>query len=1541
MSDAPSYKRASAPAVSPSLVPSDLPGTMLPFGPPPATLVEMETAHGAISEDLRRQVRALADNANRIRSHSPLKAAICWHEAGRILDWRAGRSAQAWDCYSRAVYIYPDHKPALSGLRRLARRAGTTELLGKLIEAHTDRATEPTERAALLTESALLELRQGHTGATLDMLREAIRSYPEALVAQLLKVNVAIREGDEEDLAETFSSLADRWPEPSVSKELQVTLALIEERLGRLDAALERLDTEAAESRLSLAGYWARIRLCLRLNHGEDACAAIGELVDRIEDPVMSAALKRLRAAVGAFIVDEQTDGERSVRGGDANAEDPVWDLELVSAARKKDRGRAADAAGKLKALVRGSRLKEALAAYGMSAEWKPGVTPADLDAAISPEQAVGRAVASFLGISKRSETENVDTSKIPPSVAADLYGALSRREWERVAYVLSTLRERSNDERDRWSLAVAESAVYIEHLDRADDALSMLRGETDRLNRPPLPALIRAYDSRGESLAELAISEAEDSDSDEFKAWRFAWAGHHMEPTDHNEAGRLYLRALEIIPSLPMGMDGLERTVSDRSVLAEACLNAAGVAVKRDNRARFLLRAAVQYLAQGSASRATELFGEALELYPDDTTLRNTVTRLALTHLEAASPEYVQGSQKDWKEKEDNFIALGSLGLEVDPHEAVGWFKKALEARPEDPIAKAGYQKALLNSGQTTIVSADLLKQLGEAGSPEEEAMILARLAHLNRRFEDDISEAILASNSIHERLPGHRSTLARLLTHHLIQGKRDELHRVLTGLSMTSGDNADVAAFTAAAWRLDSSEIDALRGVVERNPDSLIELAQLEGLTEDTPEQLKLLERLAQGPDNSTIYSSRLAEALGEAGEHQRAAELYKNILEADTDSMFDLFASSRHYRAIQDHLALVDSLSRIASLSSMSEYKVEMLLEAAEIAHTELKDTQRAARLYLDVLAIDPENDHAYKMSRELLDTGAGKDEPGKPAGDGPSAADRSAVIELLETRLRGVRESWDQKDIRLELATVLLEGSEAGERDKAKEHLEEALKIEPQNLESRQLLAQVYREDGEWSDAIEHLMEAARFVKKSDVGIEIFYTLGELYMDHTIHEDLAEKSFIKVLGWDRSHFKAMERISNLYLRMGNLNRSAQALEHLVRLSKDPVIKVDKMIRLARIYEEHLGRSKDAEKLLSDARSLDPREMAPVEALAEIFKRQGDTLALNIHLDGALASQAALLVEEPDREDVYANIQKILELKEDGSLGALAAEAVSILGSASGTPRTSMAELRWEAGARVGNPSLEEYICPKSIPAGLRETMKATEETIAKLEGVSAKQIGGDKTEKLNRNSPLARMLVDLAPAFGVDIPTALIDTESGLRIGPGSPATIVFPKSLAKIEDSSVLHFCVTSSLQMIRLGLSLATVLRSKDLRRLFGAVVSLSTSGYVPKGLDKREVESTAARIRTTLPSKTLDQIRPFAFDCQAAIDRATLRAEILDVGYRTGFIGAGSIRGAFVGLRTLFGLPRSSLSELPGAGRLMSFVFSRDHIELRTRMGI
>ena len=1050
-------------------------------------------------------------------------------------------------------------------------------------------------------------------------------------------------------------------------------------------------------------------------------------------------------------------------------------------------------------------------------------------------------------------------------------------------------------------------------------EGAGILRSAQSDLSVAPLASMIRVHDRSPNSMAAVAQAEADHAEETADRAWLLAWAGSYLERVSPEAAARLNREALDLDPTCAVALSALEREGADNMTMASVLISAARSAKDDRDQGLNLLRAAVRYMAAGAREEALEAMAMAREHLPGDLSVRRALVRLA---MERAGEFDASGVLEEEPAEDTPFweaLMIGSLGLQSDPARAAKWFEAAVNARPGDPVGEAALSRARLRGGRKSEESSRLLGILRDAQTAEDEARVYVRLADVDARYGKDQASAALSLMSVKEKLPGHRTTLGRLAVYLAGRDRREDLSSVVAALGATLADDVDGSFAAQEALRASPLDMELNRLAHARTPGSLYSAARLEAHTSDPGERIRCLEEMTSTESPAIVHVSRLADGLEDDGQTERSLELRFKALESDPDSRVNLLGVERKMREIEDLQGLERTLSRLAEVTDLKQYKIERLLEASRVAMEGLEDPRKAAAHCLEVLRLEPDNDEAFSSGRGILESGG----------------DLVLLDRFLEARIDGIEDGEEKLALLDDIAGVRVE---MGSREDAKAAVRRAIEIGGGDVRRHRWLAALHREDSEWSMAIDQLVDAAKKTTDTSVGVEVFFELGVLYMDHGERPDLAEKSFVKVLGWDRAHFEAMERLSVLYEATGNWQRCIQALEHLVKMTDDLDTKVAKTVELARVLESGMGKPRDAESVLSQIRRTAPLDNRPVEFLASMYTRQKDAMALNVLLDQALTTNAVAITERPGDRMILSNIQSILDMKAEDAIGSMAKTAISLLEGGEG----SADEARWNVGARIGDPALEGFLCPKQVPPGLRETLKAVGDPVARMLGIGVKNMGLSKDSRLDRKHPLGAMISSMYTAFGIKgEPQVYTADVREILVIPGSPYSVVVPAAAAKVTSEEILGYLTAYCLTVVRSGVALATLLDEQKLVRVIAAIVKVSVPGFEVQGLDPKAVEAESASLRQGMSSKLLAHIQPFSFDCGEALRTPRLKEMMLSIGLRAGFLGAGSFSGAIAGMTRSHGLERVPMDRLPGVGNLLSFVFGKDHLELRKRMGL
>ncbi len=1501
-----------SPAMSSSLRPSGVPDIDLPFGPPSPELGEIRSKKARIAKDLHRRIRALANNANRIRRRSPLVAAKCWHESGRLLERHAGRLMEAWVCYSRAVALFPDHKPSITALRRLARIVSDNDVLEQLIAAQCERPVHPSEKAALLSELAALKMRQGEFGQALRKLHVAAEIWPKAMVPRLLMIFASYGTADRDTQVASVQWLIDELGESEIGRALRLEVARIEEERGDLKRAYEILDVPATRQEVDIPLRWARFLLSIKLERPEVGRQLLVALEKDLGGRAPVSVLRRIHSAVTFVNGGSKEGAAREERERETQDVDPLH--ELIRSFRTGDKVGSIDALQTLIRLAHTNPLKEALAISQMLEAWEPDKKPEITLGQLDVSSAACKATLSFLKMGSREE------ARAPEIPAAALQRALDGGNWKRTAQILKGLRLQTTDRDARWPLCVAEAGVRIEHLEQTEEAMAALLEEDRGSNRRPLPALLRRFEKKTRKLSRLAADEAKSAKDKSFKATRLAWAAYHMESTDPFEAARLYTESLVVDPSLLFSIAGLHRTAgTSGEELVTLYLTAAETARDGAARVRAVLRAAVEQLVTGQIESARALLARAAELSPNDGSLQRIALRYALSAGDGEQHRFMKLLLGGNVEVTSSPTLLGQATLFRDPLVAAEWFEKALDENPSDRIAARGLTEALMLGGRASLLSERLLAELRNADNQEMQAGIYLRVAHIDRFLREDTSSATLSLLSLDELLPGHRSTLARLAIYFLARNRKEDMRRALSDLVTTVDDETDALALLRFDALGSLHRKDILHSIVANRWAGLLELTEYEGVCKDRELRVALLERIREALGASMTYLSRMAEEYGEMGRHDEAVSLFKKSAESELCAIYAHQALLPHLEAIGDFQTLVETLLSLAKCWSEENHKVNSILEAAEIAREKMGEPLKGAKLCLGVLALYPHNHRAYLLGREMLG----------------SCDDVDALWrELFEARLQGSVRPLEKFELHLRLRDLMTRLGDEDSRQIAEVHLQEAIAVVSARTRDEDIPPDSLISPEDFDTEIERLAIKARIDSEPADEVALFTALAEVYFKSGANDRVARKYYRKVLQYDEANVQALSRLFELNKREGDMEAASDLLDHLSDAIGDPKQKVEAMVERAQLLLDHFKDGKGAEQLLLDAHRVDPLAMGPIKLLAEMYLKQNDTIALNIHLNGALTGFASGIEKRPDDVALLEGVKEVLFLKGERVLGAIAEDVVSLIqGKSPDRPLAS-----WKANRQIGDPVNDDYLCPEAATVGLRECLKVIEMPLARHFSVTADQRSNAKLVKLKKRDKLAAAVHRLAPWFGFKDLVVWVGGETKLRLLPGTPPYIIFPEAVHRSASAGVYRFAAACALQLLRMHLAIVTTVDPRELRDLLLGLARFLNSDFECEALGQEGLEEAEGEIKKMVPATELARLAPSAHGLAAALAHENIMAQLKHVGHRSGLLAAGSAADALEGIRLIESIPLGPLASIPGAGLMMGFAVSRDHIELRQR---
>ncbi len=784
-------------------------------------------AHAGRWEDLVAMYRSEADVLA-----SPESAAALHGRAGAILETKLGRETDAADAYRRALALAPSDVTALRALARLGRERGDWESLVEVLRTQAASAGSADRKAALLLEAGeILEMRLGAFDRAAEAYQAALRVFPAFGPASRALDRVFTAGQRWADLLDVRRTAVGAAPAgPLRASALLDCARLAADRLGD-DAAAE----EACRAALAEApGHLPALLFLSRLRAGEARALARTAVAERVRDG--SAAASLLVAAALDRGGDEPDGAEELTRAAAAAPDHPVaaplleatlrragahqaraahWEARRGAAADPQERGRCALQAGE--AWEDAGEGERALGAYREALE---ALTPG----ALAPLHALRRVRARSgawaevratlqeegdalrdpaLGAAAFSAAGEIALSRLADRTGAadDWRRALEREPLddamaERLAALLGesgndgdlcALRElRAGAQRDparcaeEWVRAAQIAAGRLGDVDRAlADLANAIAARADSAPALLLRGRLLASAGRpGDAARDLAGCLALGGGPGQLAEVHLELAALHHGPIPDPARAMSHLNAA--VSAAPESTEALSRLARlhrearNWPAAADALRRLAAIpSLQPGARAGSLLDLAeVRTDGFGDPAGALELCEHALQLAPDDPSLRQRVTALrertggpggVVGALEAAASAAPPGPERARAHLRAARVLAGSLG---DERGAITELQRALESDPSqsearialaelyaesDPALAVEEHRRLLADDPPRVESWRALYSIFRAGKAHDRAFVAAGVLRFLQASAPALDGAFYAENALH----------------------------------------------------------------------------------------------------------------------------------------------------------------------------------------------------------------------------------------------------------------------------------------------------------------------------------------------------------------------------------------------------------------------------------------------------------------------------------------------------------------------------------------------------------------------------------------------------------------------------------------------------------------------------------------------------------------------------------------------------------------------------------------------------------------------
>jgi hypothetical protein len=875
------------------------------------------------------------------------------------------------------------------------------------------------------------------------------------------------------------------------------------------------------------------------------------------------------------------------------------------------------------------------------------------------------------------------------------------------------------------------------------------------------------------------------------------------------------------------------------------------------------------------------------------------------------------------------------------DAASALGLYQRALELRPNDPLAAVPLVRVATQLREPAPIAALALAQLRlaeDAGDGVAKAAAYELLAQIDDELRQDPGSAQMALESAAQADPTRIDLLHRLEREYAASDQVSELLRLRTNEldavpAELGRDRAslliDLAGITTRDGRPELELADLYRRVLAIDPRARLALLHLESIVRRSgfsQELAELEENIAAyfegDAKTQAAFWTRAGETLAEIGKIDDAVQRFGKAEAAFPGHVPALEGWRQAALKGQLWIDVAEAATRQAAGADVKQRAVLHHFAGVALMDKALAGEQAMAS-FRRALEADPGHRDAFLRLRILLEEDAKHDD----------------LASLLALRLEV--ETDPAAKIELQRALAELHRNFLSDRDTAKGHYRAILEADPNDLRAHAAIADIAWEQGNWQEAADALMARARLERAPEVLKTLCFRLGLIYADRLVDVPMALKAFQRALTYQPDDENTLIRLADLATQVGEWKLALGACERLVKNETDPDRRAAHLHRVAVIFKNGFGDAKRAERALNLALDGAPTNDDALAQLVQFYRDANDMTSVRVHLNRVAGAMRARVAADPQDGVAYRVIARAMSARAAASVaGSLpiaraAAELADLLGT-SGDPEQKLLQV-----ARPTDVSLlirseaDEVLFPRGVPVELRHIFQLLGDRIAKHVGVDLRPYGVARGDRLRaRDNPVAAVAQAVASGLGFgDIDVYISNRQPWVMVGePTSPVSLVIGNAIAGAGGDTI-RFAAGGALKLAQSSLAIPARLPVDDFGVLVLALLRLVQPDFPIIDVEPDAVAAQTQKLRRLIPTGLMNELKPFAL----AIDpqrfrHADFSRDLKVASLRAGLVASGSL---LAGLRILSSQVGGQLPGFladPVAQGLIAFALGEDH---------
>lgn len=665
------------------------------------------------------------------------------------------------------------------------------------------------------------------------------------------------------------------------------------------------------------------------------------------------------------------------------------------------------------------------------------------------------------------------------------------------------------------------------------------------------------------------------------------------------------------------------------------------------------------------------------------------------------------------------------------ESEKAEPFHKKRLALDPLDDTSFESLKELYTTRERWDDLQALYRNRIAETSDPDGKLELLRQVCFLFEEILEEPDMAIESYQAVLELAPDHAPSQVALERLYRQRERWSDLVAILLeNLETAEGQEAielhlEVGELYEKRLNEPHHAVDHFELVLERSPRHLAAQEALERILDTKSERQRIatiLEPLyeSQGawPELTRILEVQLDEAadpahrlslyvrLAEIAERnlndlERAFSALASAVEVDPDDLPARESLLRVARRKGDLEGAAASLLRAAENSNTPYVEAEILLVVGALLQDEIGDDERAKKVFVRLLDIDPDNPETVMTVSKALER------------IHLASEDYPALIEDLRRQAR-YEDDYEARNALLIRVADLYE-LQLGDLEGAIATHRERLEHDPADRGALRALERLHEQNGEWLELIGVLQNHETVADEEDEQLEICRRIGEIYETKLNDAENAIVAYNEVLSRFSTDESTLIALTRLYEKGEKWEDLREILETRSELTEEPSERAELRYQIAEIQRKHTRDIESAIEILEDILSERPEHQGALESLSSIAF--GDDLEHRVSAARALRPvfeargdhegliRALEVLGESD--DAYERVEslrrasEIADLADDGAKRAFELMGRALLvGASSDDAGDLVAELR-RVAERADEPEAHVEILKQAAP------------------------------------------------------------------------------------------------------------------------------------------------------------------------------------------------------------------------------------------------